>query len=199
MNFFILPIALAGAGVFLAIDGIAVVVDPFGMDASDDSGGRLSVAGKPMVSPDAVSPPTDGEGDGNHGYHHNEPGEAGEAVFGLFGQWHFWKYNIRCDNKGQVSVKSESWRCINTGIWYVADMSRIEVAVEKVKRLDENQADALLDWLELRENPGALRERLDSEIEVGLEQLKRGEKIPGDQVHAEIRERSRRRRAGQNG
>ena len=78
-------------------------------------------------------------------------------------------------------------------------MSRIELAVEKVKHLDENQTDALLEWLELRENPEALRQRLDAEIEIGLEQLKRGEKIPGEQVYAEIRERSRRRRAGQNG
>lgn len=78
-------------------------------------------------------------------------------------------------------------------------MSRVEQAVEKVKRLDENQADALLEWLELRENPQALRQRLDAEIEVGLAQLKRGEKIPGERVHAEIQERSRRRRASQNG
>lgn len=78
-------------------------------------------------------------------------------------------------------------------------MSRIELAVEKVKHLDENQADALLEWLELRENRTALRQRLDSEIEIGLEQLKRGEKIPAEQVHAEIRERSKRRRAEQNG
>ena len=78
-------------------------------------------------------------------------------------------------------------------------MSRIELAVEKVKLLDEIQTDALLEWLELRENSGALRRRLDAEIEVGLEQLKRGEKIPGEQVHAEIQERSSRRRAGQNG
>ena len=78
-------------------------------------------------------------------------------------------------------------------------MSRIELAVEKVKHLDENQADALLDWLELRENREALRQRLDAEIGVGLEQLNRSEKIPGDQVHAEIRERSQRRRAGSNG
>lgn len=77
-------------------------------------------------------------------------------------------------------------------------MSRVEQAVEKVKHLDELQADALLDWLELRENREALRQRLDEEIEVGLEQLKRGEKIPGD-LYAEIHERSRRRRAGQNG
>ena len=78
-------------------------------------------------------------------------------------------------------------------------MSRIELAVEKVKRLDESQADALLDWLSLREKREALQQRLDEEIEVGLQQLKQGQKIPGDQVHAEIRERSRRRRAGQNG
>ncbi len=78
-------------------------------------------------------------------------------------------------------------------------MSRIELAVEKVKRLGENQADALLEWLELRENREALRQRLDAEIEAGLEQLRRGEKIASGQVHAEIRERSRRRRAGQNG
>ncbi len=78
-------------------------------------------------------------------------------------------------------------------------MSRIERAVEKVKRLDENQADALLEWLELREHREALRQCLDAEIEVGLEQLRRGEKVPSGQVHAEIRERSRRRRAGQNG
>ena len=78
-------------------------------------------------------------------------------------------------------------------------MSRVELAVEKVKHLDENQADALLDWLELREDREALRQRLDTEIEVGLEQLRLGEKFPGEQVYAEIRERSRRRRAGQNG
>ena len=73
------------------------------------------------------------------------------------------------------------------------------MAVEKVKHLDERQADALLDWLELREDRGALRRRLDEEIGVGLAQLNRGEKISGEQVHAEIRERSRQRRAGQNG
>jgi hypothetical protein len=78
-------------------------------------------------------------------------------------------------------------------------MSRVELAVEKVKQLDENQADALLEWLELRESREALRQRLDTEIEVGLDQLKRGEKIPSEQVYAEICERSRRRRAGQNG
>jgi hypothetical protein len=78
-------------------------------------------------------------------------------------------------------------------------MSRVELAIEKVKHLDENQADALLEWLELRENRQALRKRLDSEISVGLEQLKQGEKIPGEQVHAEIRNRSRQRRTGQNG
>jgi hypothetical protein len=78
-------------------------------------------------------------------------------------------------------------------------MSRVDLAVEKVKRLDETQADALLEWLALRENREALRRRLDQEIESGLAQLKRGERIPGPQVHAEIRERSRRRRAGGNG
>ena len=78
-------------------------------------------------------------------------------------------------------------------------MSRVELAVEKVKNLNENQADALLEWLELRENREALRQRLDAEIEVGLAQLKRGEKISSEQVYAEIRERSRLRRAGQNG
>lgn len=77
-------------------------------------------------------------------------------------------------------------------------MSRIEMAVEKVKRLDENQADALLEWLELRERPAALRQALDIDIEAGLEQLRQGKKIPGDLVHSEIRGRSRRRRAGQN-
>jgi hypothetical protein len=74
-------------------------------------------------------------------------------------------------------------------------MSRVEVAVEKVKRLDEDQAEALLEWLQLRENPKALRERLDREIEKGLE-LKQGKKIPAAQVHQELRERSQKRRAG---
>jgi hypothetical protein len=78
-------------------------------------------------------------------------------------------------------------------------MSRVELAVEKVKRLDENQAEALLEWLELREDRKALRQRLDQEIESGLEQLKRGEGIPGTQVHAEVREHSRERRARGNG
>jgi hypothetical protein len=78
-------------------------------------------------------------------------------------------------------------------------MSRVELAVEKVKRLDEIQAEALLEWLELREDRKALRQRLDQEIESGLEQLKRGEGIPGTQFHAEIRERSRERRARGNG
>lgn len=77
-------------------------------------------------------------------------------------------------------------------------MSRVEFAVEKVKHLDENQAEALLNWLTLRENRAALKQRLDEEIKVGLEQLKRGEKIPGNQLYAELRERSRQRRAGQN-
>jgi hypothetical protein len=75
-------------------------------------------------------------------------------------------------------------------------MSRIELAVEKVRRLDEHRAEALLEWLELRENREALRQRLDQEIESGLEQLKRGEKISGAQVHGEIRARRRARRAG---
>jgi hypothetical protein len=78
-------------------------------------------------------------------------------------------------------------------------MSRVELAVEKVKHLDEKQAEALLEWLELRENREALRRRLDQEIEIGLDQLRRGEKLPGEQVHLEIQERSRRRRAGENG
>jgi hypothetical protein len=78
-------------------------------------------------------------------------------------------------------------------------MSHVELAVEKVKRLDENQAEALLEWLKLRENREALRQELDREIETGLEQLRRGEKIPSEQVYAEIRERSRRRRAAENG
>lgn len=78
-------------------------------------------------------------------------------------------------------------------------MSCVEQAVEKVKCLDESQAEALLEWLELRTNRETLRRHLDREIETGLEQLRRGEKIPGDQVHAEIRERSRRRRAEGNG
>jgi hypothetical protein len=78
-------------------------------------------------------------------------------------------------------------------------MSRVELAVEKVKRLDESQAEALLEWLELRENREALRQQLDREIELGLGQLKQGEKIPSSQVHAEIRERSRERRAKANG
>lgn len=77
-------------------------------------------------------------------------------------------------------------------------MSRVELAVEKVKRLDEDQAGALLEWLELRQNREALRRRLDEEIQMGLEQLKRGERISGEQVHAEIRERSRRRRTAGN-
>jgi hypothetical protein len=74
-------------------------------------------------------------------------------------------------------------------------MSRVELAVEKVKRLDENQAEALLEWLELRKNREALRERLDDEIDLGLDQLKRGEKISGAEVHSEIRRRNQQRRA----
>lgn len=78
-------------------------------------------------------------------------------------------------------------------------MSHVELAVEKVKHLDEAQAEALLEWLELRENREALRQQLDREIASGLGQLKRGEKISGARVHAEIRERSRRRRANADG
>ena len=78
-------------------------------------------------------------------------------------------------------------------------MSTVELAVEKVKRLNESQAEALLEWLELRENREALCQQLDSEIESGLEQLRRGQKIPGAKVHAEIRERSQARRAEGNG
>lgn len=77
-------------------------------------------------------------------------------------------------------------------------MSRVELAIEKVKSLDENQAEALLEWIELRRNREALRQRLDAEIEIGLKQLKAGEKIPSEQVYAEIRERSQRRRSGSN-
>ena len=78
-------------------------------------------------------------------------------------------------------------------------MSRVELAIEKVKGLDEDQAEALLEWLELRRNREALRRHLDEEIGIGLEQLKRGEKSPGADVFAEIRERSRLKRSGQNG
>ena len=42
-----------------------------------------------------------------------------------------------------------------------------------------------------------IRKRLDAEIDIGLAQLKRGEKIPGAQVFAEIQERSRRKRNGE--
>lgn len=39
----------------------------------------------------------------------------------------------------------------------VLQMSRVEQAIERVKNLDENQAEALLEWIELRENrPGGL-------------------------------------------
>ncbi len=68
------------------------------------------------------------------------------------------------------------------------------MAVEKVRHLSESQAEALLEWLELRENREALRQRLDQEIESGLVQMKRGDRIPGAAVHAEIRERSQARR-----
>lgn len=78
-------------------------------------------------------------------------------------------------------------------------MSHVEIAVEKVRHLSESQAEALLEWIESRENREVLRQQLDAKIAVGLDQLKRGEKIPASQVHAEIQERSRRRRAGHNG
>jgi len=71
-------------------------------------------------------------------------------------------------------------------------MSHVELAVEKVKHLDENQAEALLQWLRLRESREALREHLDAEIELGLAQLRRGEKIPSEQVYTDLRERRRR-------
>ena len=69
-------------------------------------------------------------------------------------------------------------------------MSRIELAVEKVRSLDDNQVEALLDWLELRQDPEQLRQTLDTEIEKGLSDLKAGRKIPGEEVYREIRERS---------
>jgi hypothetical protein len=74
-------------------------------------------------------------------------------------------------------------------------MTPVNMAVEKVKHLDKSQAEALLEWLRLRESQEALRQRLDQEIESGLTQLRRGEKIPASEVHGEIRERSRTRRA----
>ena len=63
-------------------------------------------------------------------------------------------------------------------------MSRVELAIEKVKHLDETQAEALLEWLALRQNREALRQHLDSKIEMGMEQLPEIEekKIPAEQV-----------------
>jgi hypothetical protein len=78
-------------------------------------------------------------------------------------------------------------------------MSRVEMAIEQVKHLNEDQAEALLEWLEIRRNGEALRQHFDAEIDKGLQQLKRGEKISGERIHAEIQERSRLRRSGQNG
>jgi predicted transcriptional regulator len=78
-------------------------------------------------------------------------------------------------------------------------MSRVELAVEKVRNLSEAQVEALLDWLKLRERPEDLRRRIDAEIDVGLNDVREGRVFPGEQVHAEIRERSRKRRAAQNG
>lgn len=74
-------------------------------------------------------------------------------------------------------------------------MSQVELAVEKVRQLSENQAEALLEWLNLRENREALRRHLDGEIDVGLKQLKVGKKISNTEVHSEIRARSQQRRA----
>jgi hypothetical protein len=67
--------------------------------------------------------------------------------------------------------------------------------VEKVKHLTETQAEALLEWLALRENQDALRQKLDAEIDIGLRQLRHGERFRADEVHAEIRQRSKKRRA----
>jgi hypothetical protein len=68
-----------------------------------------------------------------------------------------------------------------------------------VKHLDEDQAEALLEWLELREDREALRKKLDGEIETGLQQLRSGQSVAADGVHAEIAERGRKRRTGRNG
>ena len=78
-------------------------------------------------------------------------------------------------------------------------MSAVELAVEKVKGLSENDASELLGWLELRESRVKIRERLNSEIELGLQQLERGEKFAGEDVHTEIRRRSDEWRARANG
>ena len=72
-------------------------------------------------------------------------------------------------------------------------MSRVEIAVEKVKHLDEDRAGALLEWLDHFENREALRNQFDREIQTGLDQLSRGEKIPAKDVFSEIRHRSERR------
>jgi hypothetical protein len=78
---------------------------------------------------------------------------------------------------------------------YLPGRSPIESALERIKHLNPNEAEALIEWLNMRQNPEALRQGLDREIEVGLDQLKRGEKISGTLVHSELRERSRKRRA----
>lgn len=78
-------------------------------------------------------------------------------------------------------------------------MSRLDLALEKVKHLDENQTEALLEWLELRENREALRQKLDEEIEAGLTQIRQGQTFRMEQVHTEISERSRKRRTAGNG
>lgn len=74
-------------------------------------------------------------------------------------------------------------------------MSRVETAVEKVKLLSEDRAGALLEWLDHYENREALRNQLDREIQIGLDQLDRGEKIPAKEVFSEIHQRSERKRA----
>jgi predicted transcriptional regulator len=78
-------------------------------------------------------------------------------------------------------------------------MSQIDVAVEKVRNLNRIQVEALLDWLKLREDPTALQHTIDAEIELGLKDALGGRVFHGDQVHAELRERSRKRRAVPNG
>lgn len=78
-------------------------------------------------------------------------------------------------------------------------MSRVEAAIEKVKHMSEPEAEALLEWLELRKDPETLRATLDAEIEFGLSDLRQGKKLRGQDVHAEIREMSREYRARGHG
>lgn len=77
-------------------------------------------------------------------------------------------------------------------------VSQVELAVEKVRNLNQDQVKALLDWLKLRERPEALRQRIDEEIEIGLKDVREGRVFTGEQVHSEIRERSRKIRESQN-